>query len=93
MHPGEAWKPRLLSEIVSRDLFLLFWSAQSRASEWVSWEWRTALSQKGVQAMQIHPLEGVDPAPPPDELKDLHFGDVLMIVREAYATRTSRVPS
>ena len=36
---------------------------------------------KGKRAMQIHPLEsGIKP---PDELKDLHFGDVFMLVREA----------
>lgn len=65
---------------------MLFWSAEAARSVWVSWEWRTALTRKSKRAMQIHPLEsGVKP---PDELKDLHFGDVYMLVREATAPGT-----
>lgn len=85
LNPGEQWKPRLESEILSRDLFLLFWSSESAASQWVDWEWRTALAKKGRDAMQIHPMaSGVKP---PAELKDLHFGDVYMLVREATEAR------
>ena len=80
LNPGEAWKPRLDGEITQRDLFLLFWSADAAESEWVTWEWRTALRRKGKQALQIHPLQpGIKP---PEELRDLHFGDVYMLVRE-----------
>jgi hypothetical protein len=79
LHPGEAWKPRLDQEILRRDLFLLFWSRHASESEWVTWEWQTALKDKGKDHMQIHPL---DPdAKPPEELADLHFGDVTMWVR------------
>ena len=85
LNPGEQWKPRLEREIKGRDLFLLFWSPDSAASPWVEWEWRTALGEKGREAMQIHPLAtGVKPPP---ELKDLHFGDVYMLVREAQVAR------
>jgi len=85
LNPGEQWKPRLEREILGRDLFLLFWSSESAASQWVEWEWRMALEKKGRDAMQIHPLaSGVKP---PAELKDLHFGDVLMLVREATEAR------
>ena len=35
LHPGEFWKPRLEEEIVSSDLFLLFWSQHARKSSWV----------------------------------------------------------
>jgi biopolymer transport protein ExbB/TolQ len=87
LHPGEEWKPRIRHEIVNRDVFLLFWSKQSEASEWVAWEWKTALAEKGRDAMDFHPLEGVDAAPPPVELRDLHFGDVLMMVRDAHVRR------
>jgi hypothetical protein len=81
LNPGEAWKPRLAGEIRARDLFLLFWSPDSAQSQWVEWEWRTALAEKGEAAMQLHPLAtGVMP---PEELKHLHFGDVYMLVREA----------
>jgi hypothetical protein len=85
LNPGEQWKPRLEREIKGRDLFLLFWSSESAASPWVEWEWRTALTEKGRDAMQVHPLAtGVKP---PQELKDLHFGDVYMLVREAQTAR------
>jgi TIR domain len=85
LNPGEQWKPRLEREIKDRDLFLLFWSSESAASPWVEWEWRTALTEKGRDAMQLHPLAtGVKP---PQELKDLHFGDVYMLVREAQIAR------
>jgi hypothetical protein len=85
LNPGEQWKPRLEREIKGRDLFLLFWSSESATSPWVEWEWRTALTEKGRDAMQVHPLAtGVKP---PQELKDLHFGDVYMLVREAQIAR------
>jgi len=81
LHPSEEWKLRLGNEIRSRDLFLLFWTAAAAESEWVTWEWRTALADKGKDAVQVHPLEsGVMP---PEQLKDLHFGDVMMLVRDA----------
>jgi hypothetical protein len=45
----------------------------------VEWEWRRALALKGLDAMQIHPLEnGVKPPP---ELGALHFGSVAMYAR------------
>jgi hypothetical protein len=80
LHPGKEWEPQLERQIKTRDLFLLFWSAAAGNSPWVTWEWRTALRERGKDAMQIHPLE-ID-AKPPEELKDLHFGDVYMFVRQ-----------
>ncbi len=78
---GEEWKPALLREIDGRDLFLLFWSKNARTSDWVEWEWRTALESKGREAFQFHPLDTPDDAPPPQELKGLHFGDPLVVLR------------
>ena len=83
IHPGEDWKKRLESEIKNRDIFLLFWSANAKNSEWVTWEWKTALVRKGESAIQLHPLQTINEAPPPEELKKFHFGDVYMIVRNA----------
>jgi hypothetical protein len=38
--------------------------------------------------MQIHPLEvGIQP---PDELKDLHFGDAYMLARNAYEAQDTQ---
>lgn len=83
IHPGEQWKPRLEKEIKERESFLLFWSSYAKQSEMVSWEWHTALNYKGIDGIQPHPLCPVSEAEPPEELKDLHFGDVYMLVREA----------
>jgi hypothetical protein len=82
LRPSEEWKPQLNAEIRKRDLFLLFWSAHAKESKWVAWEWQTALHDKGKEQMQIHPLE--PDVKPPEELADIHFGDVYMWVRKGY---------
>jgi TIR domain len=84
LHPGEQWKRVLESEIVQRDLFLLFWSRHAKRSQWVTWEWQTALRLKGLLGIEPHPLEPVFEAEPPEELKALHFGDPYMLARKAY---------
>src|SRR5215831_19029705 len=75
LHPGDKWKARLKREICDRDLFMLFWSNHARDSQWVEWEWRTALHYKGVDGIEPHPLDPILEAEPPDELRDLHFCD------------------
>jgi hypothetical protein len=90
LHPGEMWKPRLEKEIRSSDLFLLFWSHHARESQWVDWEWRTAVRARGVGAIQLHPLETSKKAPPPEELKELHFGDLHILARQSSARKTNR---
>lgn len=82
LHPGEEWKRRLRDEIVRRDVFYLFWCRHARSSEWVSWEWRTALAEKGLSAIQPHPLAVAD-AEPPEELRALHFNDPFLLARTA----------
>jgi hypothetical protein len=84
INPGEKWKDRIQREIRDRDLFLLFWSHYAKKSEYVTWEWKTALREKGKDAMEIHPLEPVMKAPPPEELIDLHFGTYFMIARNSF---------
>jgi hypothetical protein len=81
LHPGEEWKRALKSEIVQRDLFLLFWSQQAKQSRWVQWEWQTALRHKDLSEIQPHPL---DTARPPRQLEALHFGDPFMEARRVY---------
>lgn len=80
LHANEDWKARLETEIRNRDLFLLFWSRNANKSEWVTWEWKTALEAKGKESMQIHPLE--PDVRPPTELAELHAGDPYMWVRK-----------
>lgn len=84
LHPGEQWKPRLEQEIRNRELFLLFWSKPAADSQWVTWEWKTALTARGIDAISLHPLQTTAEAPPPSELRGLHFNDVAMLVRKAY---------
>lgn len=76
IRPGEQWKESLKNEIQKRDIFWLFWSRNAIASEWVEWEWRTALKSKSITGIQPHPLESAETAPPPDELSDLQFGSM-----------------
>ena len=74
IHPGEQWKPRIEKEILQRDIFWLFWSRHARDSQWVEWEWRTALTVGSLDYIQPHPLESAEIAPPPPELAELQFG-------------------
>ncbi len=76
IHPGEPWKDRIKDEIADRDIFWLFWSRNALQSEWVDWEWRTALAGRTLDYIQPHPLEGPDVAPPPTELAALQFGSL-----------------
>jgi hypothetical protein len=66
----------LRDEIVSRDIFWLFWSREAMKSPWVEWEWRTALAAKTIDGIQPHPLEPSDLAPAPEELSALQFGTI-----------------
>src|SRR5262249_32536276 len=55
--PGEEWKSKIRQEILNRDVFLLFWSSHAKRSQWVTWEWQTAIQEKGISGIQLHPLE------------------------------------
>jgi hypothetical protein len=83
LRPGEEWQRRLADEIRKRDLFLLFWSAAASQSQWVTWEWRTAVETKGLSAIQPIPLDDPNDAPPPAELASLHFGSRYLLARRA----------
>ena len=66
---------------------MLFWSAEAARSEWLPRSGDGAYQQK-QEGMQVHSLQsGIKP---PDELKDLHFGDVYMLVREATTPRAQQ---
>ncbi len=81
LHPSEEWRPMVEREIIARDIFLLFWSLRASNSDWVRWEWQTALKKKGTKQMEIHPLQAPHLAPPPKELAHLHFGDRYLAAR------------
>jgi hypothetical protein len=76
LQPGEQWKDALRREIAARDIFWLFWSSHASRSEWVEWEWRTALASRTLDGIQPHPLQPADIAPPPAELAALQFGNL-----------------
>lgn len=78
---GERWWPVIESEIVRRDLFLLFWSVSSCKSPWVEREWKVARSRKQDDAFQVYPLDPPEAAPTPAELRSLHFNAAQVFVR------------
>jgi hypothetical protein len=85
LEPGERWERRLFEEIEKCDLFLLFWSSHAARSEWVLREVRHALAQQNSSKERLPhitpvALEGPPVPLPPDELKHLHFNDVLTYV-------------
>jgi hypothetical protein len=91
LRAGKPWEEQLRQEIERRALFILFWSANARASTEVEKEWRLALALKQQEALQIQPLELGADIPP--ELRHLHFGDRLMARRELEALEKNPKPS
>lgn len=76
LRSGTDWRLRLRDEIVSRDVFYLFWSLAASRSAAVQWEWRCALAEKGLESIDPVPIESKPPRPdPPKELASLHFDD------------------
>lgn len=83
MNAGELWRKAIVSAIKSSDVFLLFWSSNSKASSEVEKEWRYALElekrkgrmRSGARFITPVSLEKPSECPPPDELSNLHFGD------------------
>lgn len=79
LRAGQLWEQTLLKNILERDVFYLFWSANASRSEYVEREWRFALNKRGLGF--IHPIPLVDPeiVPPPPELNELHFRDIYQM--------------
>ncbi len=73
--PGEDWRKRLRREILSRDIFFLFWSLAASKSTSVEKEWRAALDGKGLDFISPVPLVSPEKVPPPKELASLHFNE------------------
>ncbi len=71
---GEQWSDALEQLIGRADIFQLFWSSASSASNHVEMEWRHALSLAGKPANFIRPVYWEQPMPPvPDPLSHIHF--------------------
>lgn len=91
LRPGEKWEPALAREIDACETFMLFWSNAASRSRWVTWEWQRALDRKGLDALQIHPLDNGIPVP--RDLESVHVGDPYMDLRAANAARRSASPT
>ncbi len=83
LEPGDRWEKKLELGIDECDLFLLFWSSESKRSEWVRRETRYALDRRGENELsppEIRPvlLEGPPIVEPWEELAHLHFNDRLL---------------
>lgn len=82
LRSGDDWESALRREIEKRDILFLCWSNYARSSEWVEKEWRYALSNKGIDAIEPVPLVSPVECPPPEELKSKHFNDRALLYQE-----------
>lgn len=79
LHSGEYWEHIIKQEIDQRDILYLCWSKHAQQSEWVEKEWRYALENKGLDAIEPVPLDPPTECPPPEELKSKHFNDRTLL--------------
>jgi hypothetical protein len=82
LEPGDRWARKLYRTIDECDVFYLFWSTHSKASEWVGREVDYAVGlKKGDEDRppDIVPIPVEQPIPsPPESLAHLHFNDALL---------------
>ena len=78
LRSGQNWEKELWRVIPASDIFYLFWSVNARESRWVAMEWRCALHERGLEFIDPIPLQSPREAPPPSELKALHFNDWML---------------
>ena len=90
LRAGEDWKARVEAEVMARESLLLFWSPHARDSRWVHHEWQFALRRKGLRAIAPVPLADPRDAPPPRELRELHFNDAFLPYIEQERLRRER---
>ena len=89
LEPGKRYEPEIYDYIDNKaDVFLLFWSKNAAASEWVKKEYTRALQRQkrdahpAVRRPEIVPVPLESPIPPPPaELSDIHFGDVFVALK------------
>ena len=75
LRSGQVWREELLKKIEEADVFQLFWSEKSKASQYVRMEWEHALGLNRAQF--VRPVFWETPMPqPPDELGQLHFASI-----------------
>lgn len=85
LKPGDRYETKIYDYIDNTaDVFLLFWSSNAAASEWVRKEIKRAVARQKRMRRPENRLPEIIPVPienpippPPEELSDLHFGDVV----------------
>ena len=91
LHPGDRYEKEIYDYIDNKaDVFLLFWSSNAAASEWVKKEINRALARQKRMRRPENRLPEIIPVPienpippPPEELSDLHFGDAVNSLGQA----------
>ncbi len=89
LRSGDDWKKKIRREIDKKDILFLCWSKYARDSEWVDYEWRSALKIKGADSIEPIPIEPPESCPPPDELGGKHFNDKLLYIINSNPSGTS----
>jgi hypothetical protein len=79
LRSGQEWWKELEKHVPTKDTFYLFWSQYAARSKWVEREWQIALSKRGLNYIDPVPLEDPERAPPPQELRALHFSDAYLL--------------
>lgn len=85
LNPGDRYEKEIYDYIDTKaDVFLLFWSSNAAASEWVRKEIKRAVARQKRMRRPENRLPEIFPVvienpipPPPEELSDLHFGNVV----------------
>ena len=85
LNPGDRYEKVIYDYIDNKaDVFLLFWSSNAAASEWVRKEIKRAVARQKRMRRPENRLPEIIPVPiekpmppPPEELSDLHFGDAV----------------
>ncbi len=90
---GEDWRGALTREIDLKDVLFLCWSRAARESQWVEYEWRYALKSKGIDCIEPVAIETPSVCPPPNELSQKHFNDMLLYVINSCGHALSRLRS
>ena len=85
LRSGARWADEIQRVIPMQDVFYLFWSLAASRSSWVEGEWRCALKTRGLAFIDVAPLEAPEVAPPPEELRSLHFGDWTLAYRRHFS--------
>jgi hypothetical protein len=89
LRSGDNWQLRLRDEIIRRDVLYLFWSEAAKSSRWVTWEWKCALQERGIEFIDPIPLVSPKSVPPPPELAAIHFDEWVL----AYMSGTDQMGS